>query len=106
MIEENLILLVKSKRGHIHWELIQRTMVDKWWTSTDTEFDDWITAGLKVKKGNSREEAGITGNIFAVYDEVTRKYTTQKTVEISRLSYKECTRGNNIFHDAFFKHDQ
>jgi hypothetical protein len=57
-------------------------------TLAKSEYDAWLSAGRKLKKGASAADAGVSTAMVRTYGEIAGRYTMELNVGISRLPYK------------------
>jgi hypothetical protein len=66
------------------------------WTTAKTEYEAWIVAGKKLKKGASVSDAGVTSAMVKTYGEVAGRYTPELQVGISCLPYEPRNQGTVV----------
>jgi hypothetical protein len=71
-----------------------------------SEYDAWMAAGRKLKKGASAADAGVTSAMVKTYGEIAGRYTLELQVGISRLPYEPRNQGTNMLQGGLFANNQ
>lgn len=74
--------------------------------SAKAEYEGWLKAGAKMKKGASAEDAGIVAGMVRVYGEIASRYSLDAQIGVSRMGYEASRPGMNIFQGGFFSNSQ